>query len=254
MRIDVSCYEPTSVNIPYKKTYPWKIPIRVMNYNYKGEKNIEVEITGQIDFDVETHIKQIFAFYEEKRWTVGLSDVSLGDLTLRINILEEFITNRGKEHKGNDGLHLRGAAFELFPEAYVEISKAGCKEILTSYLNDNYKNRHKSLATKFPWTFKGWIKHTLAHEIAHLVCVPRNIYYRFDGEHLSDIISQICATHYDITNEPFIYVPSGDYLKGRWRNLKINPDNCHICSKTLENAFQRGINGKKNWFDDIALA
>ncbi|MCK4364843.1 MAG: hypothetical protein KAW45_02205, partial [Thermoplasmatales archaeon] len=201
--LDVDVYEPGSANIRYEKVYPWEIPITVIDPIYKGTTEIEVEIIGAIDFDMKKHIKDMLNFYSLNKWTAGLANVCLERMFLTITIIDRFITIDDVEVIGNDGLHIRGIVIEKFPNAKVEISKKGCIEILGSHLNEQYKQKHWHLWSKRPWTFDGWIKHALAHELAHLVCNPSSI-----NKHKDEILAQLFATHYDVKNEPLIYVPS----------------------------------------------
>lgn len=234
--LDVNIYEPNSVYIPYEKIYPWKIPITVVNPTHIGIKKIEVEIIGDIDFDIKKHVKDILNFYSlNNNWTAGLLEMKFKTLNLTVTIKspDQFIEINGSIY-GEDGLPYRGCMEKdpMDPNVEIQISQKGCSEILRSRLIDIYEEKRKKENWE-QWTFNGWVKHTLAHEMAHFVCVPYEI-----CNSINEILAQLFATHYDIENEPVIHVPSGSYLKNHWSKLRIDPNDYDKCRKKLEEVFR----------------
>ena len=235
--ITVDFYQYDSVKVGYEKIYPWKIPIKFINTTYMGIKKINVEIKGETSFNIIKLLKDIVEFFSNQRWTAALSKSPFKVFNLKIEIKpdDKFIIVNGKEYD-NDGLHWRGCCNRnLFLNGFIhiEISPKACNEIVDSLLNERYEIKRQKEAWE-KWTTEGWIKHTLAHEIAHFMCIPL---LNKKWSSLDEILAQIFACHYDLHNKPYIHVPSGQYLKDHLDRCSLNANNSWSCSQRLIDVF-----------------
>ena len=236
----VKCTNYHSVIIDYKKIYPWKIPINFLPGDDENIKEINLLINGTDNFNIKNQIQNIICFYSEKRWTAGLSTSSFDrfDLHIKINADNESIDYNGKE-RGEDGLLIRGiCSRNLFFDNQIDItiSPRACYEMINSHFDREFELKRVNENWE-KWTPEGWIKHVLAHELAHFMCIPK---LKKKYESLDDILAQIFACHYDVceNNQPLIHIPSGRYLKNHWNNyFTINSKNSISYNDELKNVF-----------------
>lgn len=231
-------YQPIRVEVEYKKSYPWKIPIKVVRSKELGVAEIRTVVNSEVlkigEFGISERVADIVRYYSSHQFTKGLIPFVGEKIHLRVSVENGIF-----EHLGEDtyGLPFRGVTREFFPEASVELSWPACK-LITERLGSVYQKQKPELARKRDWTPKGWVIHALTHELAHLIVVGKTI-----KGNISEITSEIFAARYGAdkarsADKDVIYVAAGDYLKRHWGKLGIDPNDSALCSRLLKEALE----------------
>jgi len=246
--MEIKCIDYNSVTIDYENTYPWKISIVFNHEECKKVKEVDFKINGEDDYKIKKYIPDVLNFYSAKKWTAGISKSPFDTFSLNVEIKpnNKFIVYEGRI-KDEDDLHFRGCCERnLFfdKQVNIEISPRSCQEIVYSKLNNQYEAKRLKEGWE-KWTQKGWIKHALAHELAHFMCIPK---LKKEWSSLDEILAQIFACHYDVDSQPTIHVPSGRYLKNHWNTYKINPKDFKTCNDMLRNVFTNSEFWLNNFF------